>query len=88
MCSNFFFLIFFFFLKNSKLPLLSLQVKVKIYIAQLAQSVEHVTLNARIMGSSPTLGGPNILCQDPPSNENFTGTSRNKIKSEFEMSEK
>ena len=29
--------------------------------ARLAQSVEHETLNLRVVGSSPTLGDPNFL---------------------------
>ena len=63
-----------------------LQVTVKNYQTRLAQSGEHGTLNLRVVGSIPTLGRPTFC--DPQRNENFTGTSRNKIKSEFEMSEK
>ena len=32
------------------------------YVARLAQSVEHETLNLRVVGSSPTLGEHSILC--------------------------
>ena len=32
------------------------KLKVKAYCARLAQSVEHETLNLRVVGSSPTLG--------------------------------
>ena len=31
------------------------------YVARLAQSVEHETLNLRVVGSSPTLGDKNFV---------------------------
>ena len=33
----------------------------KVYQARLVQSVEHETLNLRVMGSSPTLGATSFL---------------------------
>ena len=32
-------------------------MKASLYVARLAQWVEHETLNLRVVGSSPTLGG-------------------------------
>ena len=36
------------------------------HAARLAQSVEHGTLNPRVVGSSPTLGGRTVLSPWPP----------------------
>ncbi len=45
-------------------------------------------LKSKGHGFEPHNAWNNILCQDSQSNEDFTGTSSNKIKSEFEMIEK
>ena len=36
-------------------------MKAALSVARLAQSVEHETLNLRVVGSSPTLGGPSLF---------------------------
>ena len=36
-------------------------MKASLPVARLAQSVEHETLNLRVVGSSPTLGGASLF---------------------------
>ena len=42
--------------------------------ARLAQSVEHETLNLRVVGSSPTLGEQFFLCQRSLSEDKIAAT--------------
>ena len=44
------------------------------HTARLAQSVEHETLNLRVVGSSPTLGEQFFLCQSSLSEDKIAAT--------------